>query len=76
MNSLNPLVIKHNLKFLPPAKKIVAMMRGDNYNSSWVSQKRCALATALKEFRELYDVTEFYASFGKNDDTFKIYYRQ
>ena len=43
--------------------------------SKWLSQKRKSLTTALTEFRDLYGAREYYARFGKNDDSFEIFYR-
>lgn len=39
-----------------------------------ISQKRKSLTAAISEFRDLYNVKEYYASFGKNDDSFEVYY--
>lgn len=90
MRSMNPRVIKTNIKELkgledqsdsgfgrriPLFRKLEEWKKDPRTRSTHVSQKRQSLAKALKEFRELYDVSEFYADFGKNDDTFKVFFR-
>ncbi len=89
MNSMNPKMIKTNIKAfktlasdtMPFGRKIEIFRELKTWKqdaqtkSVWVSQKRKSLAGALREFRDLYSAKEFFAEFGKNDDTFEIFYR-
>jgi len=86
---MNPKVIKTNVKSfkvlsddkVPFGRKIDTMhalkawKQSGETRSAWISQKRRSLAAALREFRDLYQAKEYYAEFGKNDDTFEIFYR-
>lgn len=100
MNSLNPPVIKHNVKGFPKAddilawngpiqhprsnlgrlmdfeKKLKAWKEDPATKSTYVSQKGTTVAKALKEFRDLYTVKEYFAKFGKYDDSFVVFYRE
>jgi len=44
--------------------------------STWFSQKGRTQAAAIREFKDLYQPIEFYAEFGKNDDSFEIFFRE
>lgn len=90
--SMNPRMLRHNIKTLPKASEILRMkehnfgryidvskdisdwMEQPNIKKTYVSKKRQTVANALKEFKELYNVKEFYASFGKYDDSFEVLY--
>lgn len=89
MSSMNPKMIKTNIKAFKPLESdkmpfgrkievfhVLKAWRQDAQTKSvWVSQKRKSLAAALREFRDLYSAKEFFAEFGKNDDSFEIFYR-
>ncbi|WP_138437930.1 hypothetical protein [Marinobacter shengliensis] len=89
MNSMNPKVIKTNVKGLKPLcndnlpfgrkidifRALKEWRQDPQTKSAWLSQKRKSFATALREFKDLYDAKEYFAEFGKNDDSFQIFYR-
>lgn len=89
MNSLNPRITKTNIKQFKPLtsdsmpfgrkieifKALKEWKQSPETKSTWVSQKRKSLASALKEVRDLYDAKEYYAELGKNDDSFEVFYR-
>lgn len=66
----------HFGRYIEIARTLKAWVEDPATQSTHVSQKRKTLAQALKEFRDLYGAKEYYAMFGKNDDSFKVYYRQ
>lgn len=85
---MNPRIVRHNIKGIPKNplrlsfsdqievwKKIRDWKSHPNTKTEWLSQKRRSLATALAEFKALYRPSEFFADFGKNDDSFQIFYR-
>ncbi len=90
MGSMNPRITKTNIKaFIPLTndklpfgrkidvyRELKAWKQDAQTKSTWISQKRKSLATALREFRDLYSPKEFYAEFGKNDDSFEVFYRK
>ncbi|WP_300500024.1 hypothetical protein [Marinobacter sp.] len=89
MNSMNPRIIKTNVKqFKPLTNDHMAFGRKREIfqalkdwkqcpetKSAWASQKRKSLAAAIKEVRDLYGAKEYYAELGKNDDSFQMFYR-
>lgn len=90
MSSLNPRVVKTNIREFKPLendklvfgqkvpifRKLKEWKMNRLTRSAWVSQKRRSLASALKEFKDLYEVDEFFADVGKNDDSFQVFYRK
>lgn len=64
----------HFGRYIDESKKIKAWKAQPGIKKTRISQKRSTLAKAIKEFKDLYDVNEFYASFGKNDDSFEVFY--
>lgn len=91
MNFMNPRVIKTNIKAfkeleyqsdsgfgrrIPVYKQLKEWRSDSRTRSTYISQKRKSLATTLREFKDLYEVDEFFAEFGKNDDTFEVFYRK
>jgi len=89
MNSLNPRVIKTNIKQfkiladkkVPFGRKIdverdlKSWKENPETKRTWVSQKRKSVGKALKEVRDLYGAKEYFAAFGLYDDTFEVFYR-
>jgi len=89
MNSLNPRVVKTNIKQFKPlakdsipfgqkidlARDLKAWKEHPETKSTWASQKRKSLAKAIKEVRDLYDAKDYYAELGLYDDTFQVFYR-
>jgi len=85
---MNPRVVRHNIKGLPKDplaisfseqievwRKIRDWKSHPDTQTTWVSLKRKSLTRALAEFKDLYRPTEFFADFGKNDDSVQIFYR-
>jgi hypothetical protein len=86
---MNPKIIKTNVKSFKPLctdklpfgrkidlfRELKAWRQDPQTKSTWLSQKRKSFATALKEAKDLYGVREYFAEFGKNDDSFQIFYR-
>lgn len=85
---MNPRVVRHNIKGLPKKmifqswaeesrvnKKIREWKDHPETKIEWLDKKRRSSASALAEFKALYQPSEFFADFGKNDDSIKIFYR-
>jgi len=93
-NTKNPYTVLHNVKGFTRAKdmsfdgihmdewkKVDEWKKHPDTKSTWISQKRRSLSKALKEFRDLNDVTEFFMKFPNQtefyrDDVLEIFYRQ
>lgn len=61
-------------------KKIDEWKKHPDTKSAWISQKRRALSTSLKEFRELNNVSEYFMRFQNQtanfkDDVLEVFYR-
>jgi len=92
-NTKNPYTVLHNIKGFTPAKsmsydgihmdewkKIEEWKKHPDTKSAWISQKRRSLSSALKEFRELNNVSEFFMRFQNQtanfkDDVLEVFYR-
>ena len=87
----NSITIKHNVKSLPKADRLMqslgAQIDARHALGEWkskakvahVSVKRKSIANALKVFKDLNDVDEFYTSYrtpnaNYRDDTIEVYY--
>lgn len=89
-------MINHNIKSLPTAKVmngnnlsivieaeplLKAWLVSPDTKTGWLGCKRRSVASALKEFKSLYDVTEFFMKYQEqtefwSDDSLEIHYRQ
>lgn len=91
MNSMNPRVVKTNVKAFEALKdqsdsgfgrrievsrKLEEWKADPRTRSTHISQKQKSVAQAIREFKDLYEVEEFFAAFGKNDDSFEVFYRK
>lgn len=71
------------LNALPFGRKIDVLRQIDRFKSEarsmYISQKRKSGARAIREFIDLYDVTEYYCEYRDGpmmrDDTFEIWYK-
>ncbi|WP_372997482.1 hypothetical protein [Marinobacter sp.] len=89
MNSLNPRMVKTNVKDfkiltknrVPLGHQMDAMRalktwkEDEKTRKAWISQKRKSFTAALREFRDLYEAKEYYMAFGKHDDSIEVFYR-
>lgn len=66
----------HFARWVNLSRKIEEWKKDACTRSTYVSQKHKSLTRALNEFKDLYQVKSYFAMFGKNDDSFKIYYRK
>ncbi len=61
-------------------EKVKEWLAHPDTKKGWIGCKRRSIASALKEFRELNDVSEFYISYPRQDENWKddsleIFYR-
>lgn len=90
-NFMNPTIVMTNIpefkilaetsdkyfgRQIEASKKVKEWKEKTNVRSAWASQKRQSRSKAIKEIRELYGAKRYYARFGKNDDSFEVFFER